>query len=233
MRSTLEAETQSLKAQLKRAHSDLEAAAKRQAQSEKSAAEARAAKESECAAWKAKWKAQSKVNEDMGVQLGDAERRLVAEAAEHASSMAKVEAQLREKMSELESGKPSEQMMFTIAREQAKRDEEVGKLRGQLTSLREMLKESHKVLKHLMRQEALLKDELKDTQRKNARSDNLNVEYLKNVVVAFLVKVYGDAEDEEHIKLARVLETILHFTPEDSRVVNHKIEYYSSSWSAE
>ena len=123
--------------------------------------------------------------------------------------------------------------MFTIAREQAKRDEEVGKLRGQLTSLREMLKESHKVLKHLMRQEALLKDELKDTQRKNARSDNLNVEYLKNVVVAFLVKVYGDAEDEEHIKLARVLETILHFTPEDSRVVNHKIEYYSSSWSAE
>ena len=69
--------------------------------------------------------------------------------------------------------------------------------------MREMLKESHKVLKHLMRQEALLKDELKDTQRKNARSDNLNVEYLKNVVVAFLVKVYGDAEDEEHIKLAR------------------------------
>ena len=35
---------------------------------------------------------------------------------------------------------------------QAKRDEEVTRLRGQLKSLREMLKESHKVLKHLMRQ---------------------------------------------------------------------------------
>ena len=31
---------------------------------------------------------------------------------------------------------------------------------------------------------------------------------------AFLLKVYGDAEDEEHIKLARVLQILLNFTPE-------------------
>lgn len=44
--------------------------------------------------------------------------------------------------------------------------------------------------------------------------DHLNVEYLKNVVVSFLLKVYGDAEDDEHIKLARVLQILLGFTPE-------------------
>ena len=69
----------------------------------------------------------------------------------------------------------------------------------------------------------------------------------------------GDADDEEHIKLARVLQTILHFSPEDilqvrsrpwalpcspylaslcltsphltsPRQVNEKIEYYEASW---
>ena len=120
--------------------------------------------------------------------------------------------------------------MFVFAREQAKRDEEVGRLRGQLKSLRDMLRESHKVLKHLMRQEALLKEELQTTRRDNARSDGLNVEYLKNVLVAFLCKVYGDAEDEEHIKLARVLQTLLQFTPEDAARVNGKLAYYEASW---
>jgi hypothetical protein len=49
-------------------------------------------------------------------------------------------------------------------------------------------------------------------------------------VVAFLAKVYGDAEDEEHIKLARVLQTILHFSPEERATVDEKIEYYEASW---
>ena len=43
-----------------------------------------------------------------------------------------------------------------------------------------MLRESHKVLKHLMRQEALLKDELTEARRSNERADSLNVDYLKN-----------------------------------------------------
>ena len=93
-----------------------------------------------------------------------------------------------------------------------------------------MLKESHKVLKHLMRQEQLLKAELAEKSRANERADALNVEYLKNVLVAFLVKVYGDADDEEHIKLARVLQTILHFSPADTARVNEMIEYYEASW---
>ena len=120
--------------------------------------------------------------------------------------------------------------MFAMAREQAKRDEEVGRLRGQLKSLRDMLHESHKVLKHLMRQEGLLKDELKKERRTNSRADGLNVDYLKNVLVTFMVKVYGDAEDEEHIRLAKVLQTLLALEPAERRLVNEKIAYYENSW---
>ena len=72
--------------------------------------------------------------------------------------------------------------MFAMAREQAKRDEEVGRLRMQLKSLRDMLRESHKVLKHLMQQESLLKAELHTARRDNQRADGLNVEYVKNVL---------------------------------------------------
>jgi hypothetical protein len=42
--------------------------------------------------------------------------------------------------------------------------------------------------------------------------------------------VYGDADNEEHIKLAHVLETILHFSPEEMAQVRDKITYYESSW---
>ena len=42
---------------------------------------------------------------------------------------------------------------------QAKRDAEADKLRAQLASLRKMLKESHRVLSHLMKQESALKAE--------------------------------------------------------------------------
>ena len=50
-------------------------------------------------------------------------------------------------------------------------------------------------MKHLVKQEQLLKDELKQTKRKNELADNLNVEYLKNVVVSFLIKVRGCPQD--------------------------------------
>lgn len=55
--------------------------------------------------------------------------------------------------------------MFTIARDQAKRDAEADKLRAQLKSLRQMLKESHRVLTHLVQQEGLLKKELATTRQ--------------------------------------------------------------------
>ena len=116
------------------------------------------------------------------------------------------------------------------AREQANRDSELGRLRSQLKSLREMLRESHKVLKGLMGQEALLKQDLATARRNNERADRLNVEYLKNIVLSYLIKVYGDAEDDEHIKLARVLQKVLHFSPGEAAAVNSKIDYYYQSW---
>ena len=37
--------------------------------------------------------------------------------------------------------------------------------------------------------------------------------------------MYGDAEDEEHIKLARVLQILLNFSPQDVAKVDEQIEY--------
>ena len=93
-----------------------------------------------------------------------------------------------------------------------------------------MLKESHKVLSHLLQQERLLKQELQEQSRDNARADGLNLVYLKNIVVAFLVKVYGDAADDEHIKLARVLLHVLKCSPAELAQVDEKVLYYTSSW---
>ena len=93
-----------------------------------------------------------------------------------------------------------------------------------------MLRESHKVLQHLIAQEKALRQELRTATRNNEREDRLNVEYLKNIVVSFLIKVYGDAEDDEHVKLARVLQTVLHFSPSEAAAVNAKIDYYMRSW---
>mmetsp|Transcript_36118 Transcript_36118/g.115986 ORF Transcript_36118/g.115986 Transcript_36118/m.115986 type:complete len:182 (-) Transcript_36118:43-588(-) len=120
--------------------------------------------------------------------------------------------------------------MFTIARDQAKRDAEADKLRAQLKSLRQMLKESHRVLTHLVQQEGLLKNELATTRQDLERQEGLNVAYLKNVTVAFLLAIYGDAEDDEHIRLARVLATILRLSPDEVARLNAKIAEYTDSW---
>ena len=37
--------------------------------------------------------------------------------------------------------------------------------------------------------------------------------------------MYGDAEDKEHIKLARVLQILLNFSPQDVAKVDEQIEY--------
>ena len=50
-----------------------------------------------------------------------------------------------------------------------------------------MLRESHKVLQHLIAQEKALRQELRTATRNNEREDRLNVEYLKNIVVSFLI----------------------------------------------
>jgi len=42
--------------------------------------------------------------------------------------------------------------------------------------------------------------------------------------------VYGDAENEEHIKLARVLMDLLLFTEEDAAPVLREIDNYTASW---
>ena len=120
--------------------------------------------------------------------------------------------------------------MFSIAREQAVRDAELGRLREQIASMRAMLKQSHAMLSKLVAQEKALRRQLRDVQGTLARSDGLNIGNLKNVVVAFLLRVYGEADAEEHVKLARILVTVLQLTPEEVARIDARIKYYQASW---
>ena len=180
VRAGLEAEVRAARGELEAAREEIErsrgAADAKVAEREK----ALEAKEKEAQQWRAKWKAQANDAAETSAKLLAAEKRLLSDAADHAAVLAAKDARLGELETQLESGRPQEQQVLSFAREQAKRDEEVSRLRGQLKSLREMLRESHKVLKHLMRQEALLKDELTEARRSNERADSLNVDYLKN-----------------------------------------------------
>ena len=230
VRASLEAEARAARSELEAAQAEARRLEQAVSSLNEEHAEALGAREREGQQWKSKWKAQAQAASEAVGKLDEAERRLLSEAAAHAAILAARDSRLLELEGQLESGRPQEAQVLSLAREQAKRDEEVTRLRGQLKSLREMLKESHRVLKHLMRQEQLLKDELAETRRSNERSDSLNVDYLKNVLVAYLCKVYGDADDEEHIKLARVLQTILRFSPDEARSVDEKIAYYEASW---
>ena len=142
--------------------------------------------------------------------------------------------------------------MFAIAREQARRDEEVARLRESERKLRSMLRDAHGVLSHLLKAEGVLRRKLQSAQSEAESADMLaqahNIEYLRNVAALFLSKaraarvaraesflfparsrvarpvrdsvpistwqVYGDAEEGEHVQLARVLASLLQFTTE-------------------
>ncbi|EOD16978.1 hypothetical protein EMIHUDRAFT_244637 [Emiliania huxleyi CCMP1516] len=132
-------------------------------------------------------------------------RSALSSASEHEAIVARLEAKLRQSEAEYRSARS------------AKRDAEAEKLRAQLASLRKMLKESHRVLSHLMKQErrgGAPQAELAVTRRDLERQQGLNAVYLKN----------------EHIRLARVLGTVLSFSPEETAKVEARIAEYSESW---
>ncbi|EDQ87133.1 uncharacterized protein MONBRDRAFT_33471 [Monosiga brevicollis MX1] len=76
---------------------------------------------------------------------------------------------------------------------------------GHLTSL---LNESEVNVDRLTEQLKLLKDELRRNERSETRGE-LNIEYLKNVILQFLQK------RDERPQLVPVLSMLLHFTPEE------------------
>jgi chromosome segregation protein len=78
-----------------------------------------AVKEKDAASWKAKWKAQAAQHTEAQAQLEAAEKRVLSEAADHAAALATRDARLRELETQLDSGRPQEQHMFLMAREQA------------------------------------------------------------------------------------------------------------------
>ena len=126
------------------------------------------------------------------------------------------------------SGQPAEAALLHFAQEQARKDVELNSLRKQKHALESALRESehsaatkqHQTDEQLQ----LLKEEIRRCER-NLSRENANLEYLKNVVVKFMV--CSDAVGKKQIFNA--IATILQFSPQERRDVQ---EHLSQSWFA-
>lgn len=183
VRASLEAELSAARQQLAKGREAEAEAARRRGEERDQAEAALAEARGEAEALRRAAGAAESARAELQSKLDAATRRRDDDAAAHRGALQQRERRVAELEGQLDTGKPSEAAMFNIARDQAgegarraaqprhvhdpsvalcpqaKRDAEADKLRAQLASLRKMLKESHRVLSHLMKQESALKAE--------------------------------------------------------------------------
>ncbi|CAN0470216.1 unnamed protein product, partial [Discosporangium mesarthrocarpum] len=129
----------------------------------------------------------------------------------------------------------TEQQLLEMARMQAQRDEETGRLRHSLQDLSRKMQEKEVEATAQVAREAELRGRLVALERDRERGAQLTGEYsedkmkyLKNVVKRFVT-----AEGSERAGLVPVMSTILCFSPEERREVqNAVLRSGGSSWGA-
>jgi len=163
-------------------------------------------------------------------ELEQARARAAAREKANQEELANLRAQMDRFQIELKSGDLGEQQLLRYAQAQAHREEEVARLRGNVSKMRRTLMESHAMLQKLHRERSELKRELAHLQSVRDCAENLHVEYLKNVTIKYLELVYTEAEVREQAALVRVIGTALHFTQDERRRVEEVLEAYESSW---
>ncbi|XP_033211783.1 GRIP and coiled-coil domain-containing protein 1 [Belonocnema kinseyi] len=110
--------------------------------------------------------------------------------------------------------------MLHYAQELARREIEVSGLRKQNVELEAMLREKQRDLFHETERH---KDQLKKLQSQIIRleacksREGANLEYLKNVIVNYLIT--SDPSSKQH--MLNAISTVLHFTPEESEKISH------------
>jgi len=161
----------------------------------------------------------------------DATKAAAARSAESSAALlSHARAELEQLQKDVKSGNLDELAVVRYAAMQGRREEEVGRLRAQISKLRGMLFESHAVLKQLSEQDSALKTELASLEAVRTCAQTLNLEYLRNVLVKYLELVYTDAELSEQAALVRVIQTALHFTQSERERVDRAIEAQDSGW---
>mmetsp|Transcript_33347 Transcript_33347/g.78317 ORF Transcript_33347/g.78317 Transcript_33347/m.78317 type:complete len:185 (+) Transcript_33347:1823-2377(+) len=159
----------------------------------------------------------------------DATKAAAARSAESSAALlSHARAELEQLQKDVKSGNLDELAVVRYAAMQGRREEEVGRLRAQISKLRGMLFESHAVLKQLSEQDSALKTELASLEAVRTCAQTLNLEYLRNVLVKYLELVYTDAELSEQAALVRVIQTALHFTQSERERVDRAIEAQDS-----
>lgn len=101
----------------------------------------------------------------------------------------------------------AEQQILLLARQQAQREEELAQTQRYILALQEEIEELERENRLRSQQEAMLKDELRNMERKQKR-EGVDMTYLKNVILKLL-------ETGEVEVLLPVVGTLLQFSPEE------------------
>ncbi|XP_076643374.1 uncharacterized protein LOC143353728 [Halictus rubicundus] len=181
-------------------------------------------------------------NTDLQNKVESLEHKLQSKTKEMAEAMTKLE-DTKQRMSELEEGEQH--------REKMERNEKV--LKSSLMDLEEQLNEKTKTIKVLQQRLADMKKTLQRELRvpsssldsdvepsaailkpsssktvtarhSNARDDDVNFKYLKHVLIKFLT-----SREYEALHLTRAVATLLHFSPEEERLLQETLEW-KMSW---
>eukprot|EP00656_Telonema_subtile_P008090 TRINITY_DN13794_c0_g1_i3.p1 TRINITY_DN13794_c0_g1~~TRINITY_DN13794_c0_g1_i3.p1 ORF type:complete len:462 (+),score=154.93 TRINITY_DN13794_c0_g1_i3:115-1500(+) len=125
---------------------------------------------------------------------------------------------IAELQEDIRSGRPMERGIFQIAREQAANDRDHQVLKLQLQRAEAQLDEKGVQFKETKQREAALKAQVRELATQASRGEGVDMEYLKNVVVKYM---QARNSEEQQKMMVSMLANMLHFTPEDLRVVHN------------
>lgn len=139
---------------------------------------------------------------------------------------------------DIKSGRPMERGIFQIAREQAANDRDHHVLKQQLLQAEAQLDQRATQLQEVKQREASLKAQVRELSSQASRGEGVDMEYLKNVVVKYMQS--RNCEEQQKM-MVPMLANMLHFTPEDLRVVHNaftqvdgvaNVTAFGADWSA-
>lgn len=139
--------------------------------------------------------------------------------------------------------KSAEEQLFHFAQIQAARDEELNAAKNKINQLAALLQEAEEMETKHMEQEKILKQEIRELERAKKREEGANLEYLKNVVINWILTGEQEVMFSQLMliftvcsqALLPVLSTVLQFSPEEVQKVRERVQsrsYYLCLWCA-
>ncbi|EGZ24759.1 hypothetical protein PHYSODRAFT_486665 [Phytophthora sojae] len=146
---------------------------------------------------------------------------------EKEKEIARLSARLHELEEDVRSGGADNRKILEFAQVQAKREAEQREQAAQMQALSQQLEEAHREVQELRDDKRRHAEEL-TAMLQNQRRDGVNMEYLKNVVVQYMLFRPGSSQQT---RLVPVLSTLLQFTAADIKEIKHAARR-GSSWTS-